>query len=56
MTLRVTELVLTAKAWHDKGEPEKAKQLLLANLESIQLTPASDEWRDSLSRFRYVIT
>ena len=39
--------LLGSKAYTEKGEPEKAEKLLLENLNS-ELTPASQEWRDSL--------
>ncbi len=40
--------LLAARASVAKGEPDKAKKLLLENLNGESLTPASTEWRESL--------
>lgn len=39
--------LLAAQAWLEKGQPEKAAQMLQANLDG-QLAPSSLEWRQSL--------
>ncbi|MDZ7617871.1 MAG: tetratricopeptide repeat protein [Patescibacteria group bacterium] len=40
--------LLAARAWQEKGEPDKAEKLLLENLAGEHLTPASQQWRESL--------
>ncbi len=40
--------LLASRAWQEKGEPKKAEQLLLENLAGEYLTPASEQWRESL--------
>ena len=40
--------LLASRAFVEKGDREKAKQLLQANLHHQSLTPRSDAWRDSL--------
>ena len=40
--------LLASRAYQEKGEPDKAKKLLLKNLAGEYLTPASIEWRNSL--------
>ncbi len=37
-----------ASAYLEKGETQRAKELLLDNLHNENLTPRSDQWRDSL--------
>ncbi len=40
--------LLASRASREKGEPEKAETLLLENLAGEYLTPASQQWRESL--------
>ncbi len=40
--------LLASRAWREKGEPEQAEKLLLENLAGEYLTPASQQWRQSL--------
>ncbi len=40
--------IWAAKAYQENDQPQRAKEILLANLEGDVLTPASREWRDSL--------
>jgi len=44
-----------AKAYFEKGEPDRAEQLLLENLQGHTLTPASKEWRDSLFELGHLL-
>ncbi len=40
--------LLASRAWREQGEPAKAEKLLLENLTGEHLTPASQQWRESL--------